>query len=576
MTTTSRVPSLRAGIYCRKSTAQEDARSVTRQREQALGYAREKDWTVDPRHIYTDDGRSGALDETRRPGLAACLTAMESKPRPFDVLIMATADRLARDQFIATGLLARIAKSKVRLFYYIEREEVELASAIGKFQAILGMFGGEITREKQRGHMVDALRAKAAAGHVHSGVVFGYVNQRLAGHVERTIDPPAAKVVKRIFAEYIGGRTVKSITAGLNRDKALTPAYAGGWKAPKPGLDRSITYGLSWNKQTVRGLLRRPIYKGLVVSRWQAGETFEHRKPELQIIDPATWQQANAMLDRAKQLYLRHTDGKLWGRPTAGTESKYLLTGMLECGVCGSVLGVESRPVGIAGKKKRKRLAVYWCRSNRHGRRTNGAVCPNNVLVPMKLLDTAVLGTIAPYLSPDVIGDAIAEAMKRLGSRAAVATEITRLDQELKAVDTAITHLVGFIKRGQASEAVQQELAATEATRKDLRDARDRLAAAETFRRASGDVEARLTAILKDWQDIRRKPVPQQRQLLRKLVVDRIAVTPHVRGERKWVDWHGSMELAPIVSGITPALGDVLGYGPAVVAPTGFEPVFQP
>ena len=56
---------------------------------------------------------------------------------------------------IATGLLARIAKSKVKLFYYIEREEVDLASAIGKFQAILGMFGGEITREKQRGHQCE-------------------------------------------------------------------------------------------------------------------------------------------------------------------------------------------------------------------------------------------------------------------------------------------------------------------------------------------------------------------------------------------------------------------------------------
>ncbi len=143
-------------------------------------------------------------------------------------------------------------------------------------------------------------------------------------------------------------------------------------------------------------------------------------------------------------------------------------------------------------------------------------------------------------------------------------------------MDAEITNLLGFIKRGQASEAVQQELAATEAKRKDLREARDRLSAAETFRRASGDVEATLTAILKDWQDIRTKPVPQQRQLLRKLVPDRIAVTPHVRGDRKWVDWHGSMALAPIVSGLTPALGDVLGYGPAVVAPTGFEPVFQP
>ena len=100
---------------------------------------------------------------------------------------------------------------------------------------------------------------------------------------------------------------------------------------------------------------------------------------------------------------------------------------MLACGLCGSVMGVESRPVGVAGKKNRRRVAVYWCRANRHGRRTDGAVCPNNLLAPMKLLDAAILGCIAPYLTPDVIGDALSEALKRLGSRSAVATERTRL-----------------------------------------------------------------------------------------------------------------------------------------------------
>ena len=75
-------------------------------------------------------------------------------------------------------------------------------------------------------------------------------------------------------------------------------------------------------------------------------------------------------------------------------------------------------------------------------------------------------------------------------------------------------------------------VAATEAKRKDLREL-------ETFRSAPADVEVKLTAILKDWQDIRTKPVGQQRQLLRKLVPDRITLMPHVRGDRKWVDWHG-------------------------------------
>src|SRR4029450_7811433 len=73
---------------------------------------------------------------------------------------------------------------------------------------------------------------------------------------------------------------------------------------------------------------------------------------------------------------------------------------------------------------------------------------------------------------------------------------------------------------------------------RDLRTALDRLVATEAFHASStAHVEQTLTAILRDWQDIRTKPVAQQRQLLKKLVPDRIAVTPHVRGDRKWVHW---------------------------------------
>jgi hypothetical protein len=76
--------------------------------------------------------------------------------------------------------------------------------------------------------------------------------------------------------------------------------------------------------------------------------------------------------------------------------------------------------------------------------------------------------------------------------------------------------------------------------RETLRTALERLVATEAFHASStAHVEQTLTAILRDWQDIRTKPVAQQRRLLKKLVPDRIAVTPHVRGDRKWVDWHG-------------------------------------
>jgi hypothetical protein len=119
---------------------------------------------------------------------------------------------------------------------------------------------------------------------------------------------------------------------------------------------------------------------------------FEHVVPALRIIDDATWKEANRLLAQATRLYLRRTGGKLWGKPASNVESPYLLTGMLTCGVCGSVMGAESRPTGDTGK----RLRVYWCRGNRHGRRVGGPVCPNNVVVAMRLLDDAVLQCISP------------------------------------------------------------------------------------------------------------------------------------------------------------------------------------
>jgi len=84
----------------------------------------------------------------------------------------------------------------------------------------------------------------------------------------------------------------------------------------------------------------------------------------------------------------------------------------------------------------------------------------------------------------------------------------------------------------------------------------DRLTQAEAFRASAADLAAKLGTILDDWVNITRKPVPQQRQLLRKLVPDRITITPHVDTKRKWADWAGDLAVAPIISGIAPAVGD--------------------
>lgn len=39
-------------------------------------------------------------------------------------------------------------------------------------------------------------------------------------------------------------------------------------------------------------------------------------------------------------------------------------------------------------------------------------------------------------------------------------------------------------------------------------------------------------------------------------------MTPHVTATQKWIDWAGDLALAPLISGIAPAVGDVMPDDP--------------
>ena len=99
---------MRAGIYVRKSTAQdhvpEDAKSVVHQDRRCRAFISQQGWTVLDAHVYVDDAVSGAVFD--RPGLRCLMDAVEPRPRPFDVLFMHAEDRLGPDA-VETGYLAK-------------------------------------------------------------------------------------------------------------------------------------------------------------------------------------------------------------------------------------------------------------------------------------------------------------------------------------------------------------------------------------------------------------------------------------------------------------------------------------
>jgi DNA invertase Pin-like site-specific DNA recombinase len=266
----------------------DEAKSVPRQKDDARAYVKRKGWTLDDRHVYEDEAISGKYGDERRPGLQALLSAAEQTPRPFDIIVMATDDRLMRHQWKVAVVLARIYDAGVRLFYYQEDREVNLDHAAGRFMEQARGYASEAYRESVTRHMVDALKRKAKDGYVHGGKVFGYKNDKVDGHVDRLIIHAEAAVVRKILTLYARGSTPKEIAHHLNAAGAPTPGEADGWKT-----------GTSWTKGSVREVLLRELYRGIVVSHW-GDETFRKEREDLRIIPEHLWTAAQQRLMSAR------------------------------------------------------------------------------------------------------------------------------------------------------------------------------------------------------------------------------------------------------------------------------------
>jgi DNA invertase Pin-like site-specific DNA recombinase len=249
-----------AAIYARKSTDQTgvagDMKSVTRQIEHAKGYARSKGWTVPDNCIFVDDGISGA-EFANRPGFVRLMAALKPRP-PFEALIMSEESRLGREAIETAFALKQLVQAGVEVWFYLEDRQRTFDSPTDKLLMSVTAFADELEREKARQRTYDAMQRKARAGHVTGGRVFGYDNLEVLGadgrrsHVERRINDADAAVVRRIFQLCADGYGLTRITKALNADRCPAPRAQQG----RPN---------AWTGSTVREVLQRELYRGVIV-----------------------------------------------------------------------------------------------------------------------------------------------------------------------------------------------------------------------------------------------------------------------------------------------------------------------
>lgn len=515
-----------SAVYARKSTdqtgADADAKSVARQIENARAFAASKGWVVAEAHVYADDAVSGA--EVRKLVQRTRLLDVIRAGAPFQILIMRDASRFSRrDGDEAFGELKRIAQAGVQIWFYQDNSRFNFGNLADN---VVGFVRAEMNAEYRRQiarWTREAMVRKAAAGHVTGGRVFGYDNLRVEGHVERRINEAEAAVVRRIFELAGAGAGFKRIAKTLNDARVPCPRAQQG----RPD---------GWAPSSVRPVLFRTLYQGIITwgktrGRDESGERRQVKQapdrwmtvpaPHLSIVSEELWDSAHRRLRAAAAVYLRGTRGQLWGRPPTGLESKYLLTGLVRCGVCGSGFMGHSMPTG------RARSRYYVCGGYHNKGR---AICANGLPLPMPEADYAVLSQLRQYvLRPDILEGAIADAVLALrpgadtleARRADIKTRLRTVDEELTRLTAAIVTAGGDLP------SLVGAIRDREAQRVHLTDQLHALDSLSEVTQLDGQrVERDLRARARDWRGLLGRQVAVSRQIVMKLLDDRLVFSP--------------------------------------------------
>jgi site-specific DNA recombinase len=165
----------------------------------------------------------------------------------------------------------------------------------------------EYESAKISGRVRRSLRQNATARRPHGKVLFGYRrihDGRTGALLGQEPHPEQAPIVQRVFADYVGGRSARSITAALNAEGVRT------------------NRGNGWTPLMVKRMLTNRAYLG---HRLHKGEDFGQGWEPL--IDADTFERVAARLEA--------TAGRKFKRTSR------LVSGLVRCGVCRSKMQIK-------------------------------------------------------------------------------------------------------------------------------------------------------------------------------------------------------------------------------------------
>jgi site-specific DNA recombinase len=548
---------MKVALYARYSSDNQRDASIEDQLRLCRLHAEKQGWTIVD--SYTDRAISGA--SLLRPGIQELI---QDATRGRFVIVLAEAmDRLSRDQEDIAGLFKRMAFAGVRIVTLSEGDVTHLHVGLkGTMNALFLKDLADKTRRGQRGRIEN--------GKSGGGLCFGYdVVKQFAADGEpirgdRTINEAEATVVRRIFADYLAGKSSRTIAFELNKEGVPGPQGAEWGPStihgnPKRGvgiLNNELYVGrLVWNRLRY---LKDPD-TGKRVSRLNPeAEWVIQEVPELRIVDQEVWEAV-----KARQQTLAY-EPPAPGENTLNERRrpKHLFAGLVKCGCCGGGYTMISKD-------------LLGCATSR-----NKGTCDNRQNIRRDALEASVLSGLRTHLmEPELFREFCAEFTREVNRlRMERSSDIVAQRKELERVQRDLDRAIQAILDGVPGAQLKDKIGALEARKVELNDL---LANAEEpppllHPNMAEIYRQRIAALYESLQS--EDDTAEAAEVFRTLV-DQVTLVPDeteltivLRGDLAAILTFAAAKKKPDFLSEAGLLGDLVSPV-SVVAGTGFEPV---
>ncbi len=454
---------MRVAIYARYSSENQSEKSIDDQIRVCQRYIEAHGFQFNEKQIYVDEAISGSIHN--RPGLQALEKAIEHKE--IDAVAVDDLSRLSRSNHQMLTLVQKFDFYQIKIISVsdgIVTDDDNSKLGIHIRGLINELYLDDLKKKTMRG-----LEGQKIRGYSTGESVYGYKScpvgelrlnkkgqPKYEGKVHKIYDDEAF-VVRRIFRDFITGKSITSIAQHLNEEKVPTRRSG------------------DWNTSTLSRILKNEKYTGLWVWRKfknvrdpMTGKRKQVVRAEkerissfteaLAIIDKEIWEQAPKRWVEMEGAWPMIKQSEKTSHPQKSyiySNPTHILAGLIKCKCCdGAMVQVSGKGGGYYGCYNAKRK-----------------VCKNNLKIPRKRIEAIILNDLKEkFLTAENL-KYIFQNVEKLVAKTLneVPEDLRQKRQQFDKVQAELLNLLNFIKAGNFSKVVSEALTDAENRREKLK-----------------------------------------------------------------------------------------------------------